>query len=116
MIARYTRPQIGALWTDAARIECWRLVEVAACEEMEGPSAADLERIRAARASVEAVAERERVTDHDVAAFVDVLAADAGEAGRWIHYGLTSSDVLDTALALTLRAAGEIVARLDAIA
>ena len=109
MIARYTRPEIGALWTDAARLEYWRRVEVAACEEMDGPSAAELERIRAARASVEAVAERERVTDHDVAAFVDVLAADAGPAGRWIHHGLTSSDVLDTALALALRDAGEIV-------
>ena len=50
--------------------------------------------------------ERERVTDHDVAAFVDVVAASVGEAGRWIHYGLTSSDVLDTGLALQLREAG----------
>jgi adenylosuccinate lyase len=100
---------MGALWTDAARLEYWRRVEVAACEEMDGPDGADLERIRAARASVEAVAERERITDHDVAAFVDVLAADAGPAGRWIHYGLTASDVLDTALALALRDAGEIV-------
>ena len=81
MIARYTRPEIGALWTDAARMEYWRLVEVAACEEMEGPSAADLEAIRAASFTVEAVAERERVTDHDVAAFVDVLSASAGPAG-----------------------------------
>jgi adenylosuccinate lyase len=55
------------------------------------------------------VDERERVTDHDMAAFVDVLAASAGEAGRWIHFGLTSSDVLDTALALQLRAVGEVV-------
>ena len=109
MIARYTRPQMGALWTDAARLEYWRRVEVAACEEMDGPTEAELERIRAAHASVEAVAERERVTDHDVAAFVDVLSQDAGPAGRWIHYGLTSSDVLDTALALALRDAGEIV-------
>ena len=109
MIERYTRPQIGALWTDAARLEYWRRVEVAACEEMDGPTEAELERIRAARASVEAVAERERITDHDMAAFVDVLSADAGAAGRWIHYGLTSSDVLDTALALALRDAGEIV-------
>ena len=53
--------------------------------------------------------ERERVTDHDVAAFVDVVAESVGEHGRWIHYGLTSSDVLDTALALQLRQAGEIV-------
>ena len=109
MIARYTRPEIGALWTDAARMEYWRAVEVAACEEMEGPSGADLAAIRAATFTVEAVAERERVIDHDVAAFVDVLSASAGSGGRWIHYGLTSSDVLDTALALALRAAGEIV-------
>ncbi|HVA19037.1 MAG TPA: adenylosuccinate lyase, partial [Solirubrobacteraceae bacterium] len=57
----------------------------------------------------EAVNERERVTDHDMAAFVDVLSASAGDAGRWIHFGLTSSDVLDTALALQLRAAGEVI-------
>jgi adenylosuccinate lyase len=109
VIARYTRPEIGALWTDASRMEHWRRVEVAACEAMEGPSAADLDAIREASFTVEAVAERERVTDHDVAAFVDVLSASAGVGGRWIHYGLTSSDVLDTALALTLRDAGEIV-------
>jgi adenylosuccinate lyase len=109
VIARYTREAIGAVWTDAARMEAWRQVEVAACEEMAGPTASDLEAIRAATFTVEAVQEREKVTDHDVAAFVDVLSASAGPAGRWIHFGLTSSDVLDTALALQLRAAGEIV-------
>jgi adenylosuccinate lyase len=71
------------------------------------------EAAEAARANaaftVEAVNEREKVTDHDVAAFVDVVAASVGEHGRWIHYGLTSSDVLDTALALQLREAGEVV-------
>jgi adenylosuccinate lyase len=111
VIERYTRPEIGAVWTDAARMEAWRRVEVAACEEMDGPTEADLEGIRAATFTVGAVAERERVTDHDVAAFVDVLSASAGEGGRWIHYGLTSSDVLDTALALQIRQAGEIVLR-----
>ncbi len=55
------------------------------------------------------IAERERVTDHDTAAFVDVLAASAGPAGRWIHHGLTSSDVLDTGLALQLRRVGDLV-------
>src|SRR5205085_6434028 len=85
-------------------------VEVAACEEMQGPTEADLDAIRAATFTVEAVAERERVTDHDMAAFVDVLAESAGPPGRWIHFGLTSSDVLDTALALQLRSAGQIVA------
>ena len=113
MIERYTRPELGRLWTDEARMEAWRQVELAACEELpgllgsRGPSASDLETIRQASFTVEAVRERERVTEHDVAAFVDVLAASAGEAGRWIHYGLTASDVLDTGLALQLRAAGE---------
>jgi adenylosuccinate lyase len=109
VIERYTRPEIGAIWTDEARMEAWRRVEIAACEEMEGPTAADLEAIRGATFTVEAVQERERVTDHDVAAFVDVLQRGAGLAGRWIHFGLTSSDVLDTALALQLQSAGEIV-------
>ena len=109
MIARYSRPELAALWTDEARMSAWRDVEVAACEAMDGPSAEELEAIRAATFSVEAVNERERTTDHDVAAFVDVLSASAGEAGRWIHYGLTSSDVLDTALALQLTRAGELI-------
>jgi adenylosuccinate lyase len=109
VIERYTRPEIGAVWTDAARMEAWRQVEVAACEEMDGPTPADLEAIREATFTVDAVKEREKVTDHDVAAFVDVLSASAGDSGRWIHFGLTSSDVLDTALALQLRAAGAIV-------
>jgi adenylosuccinate lyase len=109
VISRYTRPELGAVWTDEARMEAWRKVEVAACEEMEGPTAQELDAIRAATFTVDAVKERERVTDHDVAAFVDVLAESVGPAGRWIHFGLTSSDVLDTALALQLRAAGEVV-------
>jgi adenylosuccinate lyase len=109
VIERYTRPQMGALWTDEARMQAWRDVEVAACEEMDGPSHEELEAIRAATFTVAEVQDRERVTDHDVAAFVDVLSASAGDAGRWIHYGLTSSDVLDTATAVQLRAAGDIV-------
>jgi adenylosuccinate lyase len=115
MISRYTRPELGALWTDAARMETWRQVEVAACDELPallgdgGPAASELEAIRGATFTMEAVNEREQITDHDMAAFVDVLAASAGESGRWIHFGLTSSDVLDTALALQLLAVGEIV-------
>src|ERR671914_1274390 len=107
MIARYTRPELGAVWTDEARMRAWRDVEVAAAEALDGPTEQDLAAIRAATFTVEAVNEREKVTDHDVAAFVDVLAASAGPAGRWIHFGLTSSDVLDTALALQLERAGE---------
>src|SRR5215210_5512147 len=87
----------------------WRDVEVAAAGALDGPTDEDLQAIRTATFTVEAVQEREQVTDHDVAAFVDVLGASAGAAGRWIHYGLTSSDVLDTALALQLRRAGEVL-------
>ncbi|HEY4812538.1 MAG TPA: adenylosuccinate lyase [Solirubrobacteraceae bacterium] len=115
MIARYTRPELGSLWSDEARMDTWRQVEIAACEELPtllgaaGPSEQELAAIRGATFTVAEVDERERVTEHDVAAFVDVLAASAGEAGRWIHFGLTSSDVLDTALGLQLRAAGEVI-------
>jgi adenylosuccinate lyase len=116
VIARYTRPALGSLWTDEARMDAWRQVELAACEELPallgdgGPTEAELDAIRAASFTVEAVHERERVTEHDVAAFVDVLAESAGDAGRWIHFGLTSSDVLDTALALQLLRAGDVIA------
>jgi adenylosuccinate lyase len=109
VIARYTRPELAEIWSDQARFAAMREVEVAAAEEFEGPTEAELQSIREATFSVEAIAERERVTDHDTAAFVDVLAASAGPAGRWIHHGLTSSDVLDTGLALQLRRVGELV-------
>src|SRR3954452_10860896 len=104
---------MGEVWSQQRKMECWLEVELAATEAWaeEGvvpPAAAEAARANAAF-SVEAVEERERVTDHDVAAFVDVVAGSVGEHGRWIHYGLTSSDVLDTALALQLRQAGEIV-------
>ncbi len=109
MIARYTRPEIGAIWTDEARFGAMRDVEVAAAEALDGPTPDELDAIRAATFTVDAINEREKITDHDTAAFVDVLAASAGPAGRWIHYGLTSSDVVDTGLALQLKRAGEVI-------
>ncbi|HEX6020569.1 MAG TPA: adenylosuccinate lyase [Solirubrobacter sp.] len=109
MIARYTRPEIGAVWTDEARFGAMRDVEVAAAEALDGPTPEELDAIRAATFTVEAINEREKVTDHDTAAFVDVLAASAGPAGRWIHYGLTSSDVVDTGMALQLKRAGALL-------
>jgi adenylosuccinate lyase len=109
VIARYSRPALAQIWSEHAHFEAMRTVEVAACEEMEGPTPEELEAIRAATFTVEEIAERERTTDHDTAAFVDTLAASAGPAGRWIHHGLTSSDVLDTGLALQLRRVGELV-------
>jgi len=113
VIPRYTRPEIGAVWTSEAKLQSWLEVELAATEAWaaEGvvPAEAAEQALAKAAFTVEAVEEREKVTDHDVAAFVDVVAASVGEHGRWIHYGLTSSDVLDTALALQLRRAGEVV-------
>ncbi|HEY4778682.1 MAG TPA: lyase family protein, partial [Solirubrobacterales bacterium] len=113
MIPRYTRPEIGAVWTPQAKMEAWLEVELAATEAWAEEGVVPREAAAAARAdaafTVAAVDERERVTDHDVAAFVDVVAESVGEGGRWIHYGLTSSDVLDTALALQLQKAGAIV-------
>src|SRR6185436_12936210 len=113
MISRYTRPAIGEVWSQQRKLECWLEVELAATEAWAAEGAVPQEAVDACREradfTVEAVNEREKVTDHDVAAFVDVVAESVGEHGRWIHYGLTSSDVLDTALALQLREAGEIV-------
>jgi adenylosuccinate lyase len=109
VIARYTRPELASIWSDHARFEAMREVEIAACEEMAGPTEAELEAIRASTFTVAEIDEREKVTDHDTAAFVDVLSASAGPAGRWIHYGLTSSDVLDTGLAIQIKRASELI-------
>jgi adenylosuccinate lyase len=113
VIERYTRPEIGAVWSEQRKLDCWLVVELAAVDvlaEMGVVPAEDAAVIRdRASFTVDAVKEREKVTDHDVAAFVDVVAGSVGEAGRWVHHGLTSSDVLDTALALQLTAAGLIL-------
>jgi adenylosuccinate lyase len=113
VIERYTRPDIGAVWTDERRMQGWLEVELAATEAWAAEGRVPAEAAAACREratfEVEAVKERERVTNHDVAAFVDVVAASVGDEGRWIHYGLTSSDVLDTALALQLVEAGAIL-------
>jgi adenylosuccinate lyase len=113
VIPRYTRPEIGAVWTPEAKLQAWLEVELAATEAWAAEGVVPREAAEEAQAkasfTVEAVEEREKVTDHDVAAFVDVVARSVGAHGRWIHYGLTSSDVLDTALALQLRRAGEVV-------
>jgi adenylosuccinate lyase len=113
LIERYTRPEMGAVWTERRKLDAWLQVELAAVDALAEQGvvpAADADAIRdRATFTVEAVKERERITDHDVAAFVDVVAESVGEAGRWVHHGLTSSDVLDTALALQLSQAGLIL-------
>ena len=111
MIPRYSLPEMAALFTDEARLEMWLEVELLAVEGWAAgghvpAAAAAAVRARAPKVTPELVAavnERERVTDHDVAAFVDVVQDAIGPPeGSWVHYGLTSSDVVDTALCATL--------------
>jgi adenylosuccinate lyase len=105
---------MSALWSDEAKLQRWLDVELAALEgwaELGAVprDAVDRIRERAGAPAPERVAEIEARTQHDVAAFVDAVAETLGEDGRWFHYGLTSSDVLDTALSLQLRDAGALV-------
>ena len=113
MIERYDVPEVSALWSDRARMENWLEIELAAVEAWAVLGAVPKEDAFACREratfEVEEVLERERVTRHDVAAFVDVVAASIGPEGRWIHYGMTSSDVLDTGFALQLRNSTDVV-------
>jgi adenylosuccinate lyase len=113
MIPRYVLPEMAAVWSEEARLGHWLEIEILAAEALAGLGIvpdADAREIRASASfDAERVAEVERVTRHDVAAFVDVVAASAGTAGRWVHFGLTSSDVLDTGLALQLRDASDLL-------
>jgi adenylosuccinate lyase len=113
VIPRYTREEIGAVWTPQRRMEALLEVELAAvdawAEQGVVPESDARECRERASFTVEAVEERERTTGHDVAAFVDVVAESIGPAGRWLHYGLTSYDVVDNALALQLKQAGSII-------
>jgi adenylosuccinate lyase len=114
VIARYARPAMAKIWSDESRLARWLDVELAALEgwaEVGAVPAEDVAEIRAHAVppTPERVAEIERVTDHDVAAFVDAVAEQLGAAGRWVHYGLTSSDVVDSALSLQIQAAGRLV-------
>ncbi len=113
MIERYDVPEVSAIWSDRARMDNWLEIELAAVEAWAVLGAVPKEDAFACREratfEVEDVLVRERVTRHDVAAFVDVVASSIGPEGRWIHYGMTSSDVLDTGFALQLRASTDVV-------
>jgi len=115
MIRRYTLPEMGALWTDDARFEHMLRVEieVARAQASRGTVPGDaLAAIESrARVDVDRIAEIEKTTDHDVIAFVSQVAETVGAEGRYLHLGLTSSDVVDSALALQLKAAGELLLR-----
>ncbi|MDQ3323148.1 MAG: adenylosuccinate lyase, partial [Acidobacteriota bacterium] len=107
MIARYTLPEMGALWSERNKFQKWLDVEIAVCEvhaEMGTIPADAVEEIKAKAAfTSERIREIEKTTDHDVIAFTTNLAENIGETARFVHYGLTSSDVVDTANALLLK-------------
>jgi adenylosuccinate lyase len=113
VIRRYTLPELGAVWTERARFEQMLRVEIAVARAQSKrgliPSEALASIEEHAQVDTERIAEIEATTDHDVIAFVSQVAESVGPDGRYLHLGLTSSDVVDTALALQLRAAGEIL-------
>jgi adenylosuccinate lyase len=125
MIGRYTNPEMGAIWSEESRYQTWLEVELAATGALAamGVVPADEARELAAKASfdVARIEEIERTTQHDVIAFTTSVAENVGSAARWLHFGLTSSDVVDTALALQMRRACDVIlkdvdALLEAIA
>jgi adenylosuccinate lyase len=114
VIARYSRPEMSRIWSEEGKLARWLEVELAALDawaELGVVPRGDAEAVRAGATppTPERVAEIEQTTDHDLAAFVDAVAEQLGPEGRWVHYGLTSSDVLDTALALQIRDAGALL-------
>jgi adenylosuccinate lyase len=118
MIERYSTPQMAAVWSEQRKLAVWREVEILVVEAWAqlgvAPEAAATSASMSPEVDLIAWKEREAVTHHDVAAFVDLLAASVGEGGEWIHYGLTSSDVLDTASGVLLKQSGELL--LEAVA
>ncbi|RIV18864.1 adenylosuccinate lyase [Alicyclobacillaceae bacterium I2511] len=113
MINRYTRPEMGRLWTLDRRYHWWLQVEILACEawaELGVIPTADAAKIRAqASYNVDAVLAKEQQTRHDVVAFTRVVSESLGEERKWVHYGLTSTDVVDTALSAQLQEAAQVL-------
>ena len=115
MIERSTRPEMGAIWTDENRYQAWLKVEIAACEawaELGVIPQEDVEKIKKnARIDIKRILEIEEETRHDVVAFTRQIAETLGSESKWVHYGLTSTDVVDTALSYLLKQANEILLR-----
>jgi adenylosuccinate lyase len=113
MIERYTRPEMGSIWTEENRYQAWLEVELLACEawsELGVIPKEDVEKLRErASFNVERIHEIEAETRHDVVAFTRAVSETVGEERKWVHYGLTSTDVVDTALSYQLKQANEII-------
>ena len=113
MIERYSRPAMATIWSEQRKLAIWQEIEALVLEgwAIEGAVAPDAAgAARSAKVDPERWRAREEETRHDVAAFVDVLGASMGEHGRWVHFGLTSSDLLDTALGVQLKESGALLA------
>src|SRR5829696_7496955 len=112
VIERYTRPEMGALWSEQQRVDAWLAVEKAVCEAWNRrgriPDSA-MPAIRAATCDVERMRQIEREVDHDVIAFLRATGESIGPDARFVHIGLTSSDIVDTALGLQATAATDLV-------
>src|SRR6187397_3092920 len=120
MIARYTRPEMGAIWSEERRYGTWLEVELAATDALAAAGVVPAEdaRILRERASfdIARIEEIEQTTQHDVIAFTTAVAEKVGPSARWMHFGMTSSDVIDTAQALQMREACDLILRnLDAL-
>ncbi|RHW32480.1 adenylosuccinate lyase [Neobacillus notoginsengisoli] len=113
MIDRYTRPEMASVWEEKNRFNAWLEVEILACEawaELGDIPRDDVQKIREnARFDVERIKEIEEETRHDVVAFTRAVSESLGEEKKWVHYGLTSTDVVDTALSYLLKQANEII-------
>ncbi len=113
MIARYTRPQMGRVWTEENKYRAWLAVETAASETLAEDGIVPAEAAKAIRErgkfSVERIQEIEAEVKHDVIAFTTAVAENIGPESRWLHYGLTSNDVVDTALALLVKEASALI-------
>lgn len=113
MISRYTRPEMAAIWTDEKKFECWLAVELAADEawaKLGHIPAEDVEKLKQnAKFDVDRIQEIEAVTHHDVIAFTRNVSESLGEEKKWVHYGLTSTDVVDTSYGYQLKQANDII-------
>ena len=113
MIARYTRPEMGQIWSDENKYRCWLAIEIAASKVLADAGIVPREAANAIRErgnfTVERINEIEAEVRHDVIAFTTTVAEFVGPEARWLHYGLTSTDVVDTAQALQLKAASSII-------
>jgi adenylosuccinate lyase len=115
MIRRYTHPEMGAIWSEQRRYETWLEVELAAADAMAEAGLVPAEAARELRATstfdIGRIEEIEQTTQHDVIAFTTAVAENVGPAARWLHFGLTSSDVVDTAQAIQMREACDVILR-----